>query len=346
MRRIAIPAAFVLAGLILFFLLRGGSAPAPATPPSVAVQTMTLTKTTVPRIVEAYGSVVGGPAQRDIILPAAGIVNRVMVVPGERVAEGERLARIVPDADSVATLHKAEDAVKAAEAARAHVSALLAAHLATQADLAAADQVLNDAQAQLAALRQNGAGTTRDITAPVAGVVTAVLAAQGSAQAAGAPLFRLVDAAHPAALVGVPEGEAQGILSGTHATLSLLVSNTTIQAVVAHRAAMLDPQTGLIDITLALNGSAPIGESVRAALRAGTLTGYAVPRDAVQNDEYGNYVFQEGRDGLAHRANVRVLGQLGDKTILAPTLNTALPLITTGAYQLSDGMAVREAGQN
>lgn len=342
--------AFLAAGaalvLALFFLLphHGPSAPgAPA--PRVAVRTMRLTRTTVPRLVEAYGTVIGGPAARDIILPASGIIEDVAVTEGAQVAAGQLLARIAPDAQSVADLRKAENAVSAAQAARAHTAALLVSHLATQADLAGANQALQDAQAQLAALRQNGAGTPRDVIAPMAAIVTAVLVPQGSDQPAGAALFRLADMAHPAARVGVPEDEAAGIVAGSPVTLTLLNLGTVLPATVISRAAMLDPGTGLVDVNLALTGAAPIGEPVRAALRAGMLTGYLVPRDAVLNDQNGDYVFQLGSDGLAHRAAVRVLGRSGADSVLAPALNPALPLITTGAYQLEDGMEVRAAGQ-
>jgi hypothetical protein len=143
-------------------------------------------------------------------------------------------------------------------------------------------------------------------------------------------------------------------MPGAPATLTLLDTGASLTATVATRAAMLDPQTGLIEVTLALSApapigapiSAPIGAPVRAALQAGTLTGYAVPRDAVQNDEAGDYVFQQGPDGLAHRVNVKVLGQSGNSTMLAATLDAKLPLISSGAYQLDDGEPVRALGQN
>lgn len=346
MKRYLLPAAIVVALLALLLLLRGGPAPAPIATPSVAVQTITLTQSTVPRLVEAYGAVVGGPAEREITLPASGIVATLTVATGDQVRAGQVLAHIVPDAQSVADLQKAEDGLSAAQAARTHTVALLASHLATSSDLAAADQALRDAQAQLAALRQNGAGAVRNITAPATGIIAAVLVPQGSDQAAGTSLFRFAETAHVAAQVGVPEDQATGIVIGAPATLMLLNSGTTIKASVISRAAMLDPQTGLIDIILVLASPAPIGAPVQANMQAGTLVGYVVPRDAVLNDENGDYVFQQGPDHLAHRANVDVLGQSGASTVVAPTLNPALPLITTGAYQLDDGMAVRPAGRS
>jgi RND family efflux transporter MFP subunit len=335
-----IPALAVLLGAG-FLLLRGGPAPSPSLAPSVAVQTVMLTETTVPRLVQAYGSVTGGLAERDIVTPAPGIVAHLLAAPGQAVSAGQVLARLAPGAQDQADHRKAQDAVTAAQAGYTHTAALLATHLATSADLAAAAQALHDAQAQLAALN-----APRTVIAPANGIVTAVLAAQGSEQAAGTSLFRFVDSAHIAATVGVPEDQAAGIVPGAPATLTLLNTGGTVNATVAQRAAALDPQTGLVGLTLALASPAALGEPVSAQVQAGTLTGYIVPPAAVLNDEQGDYVFQQGPDGLAHRASVQVLGQSGSGVVLAPTLNTALPLITTGAYQLDDGAAVRPAAAN
>jgi hypothetical protein len=142
----------------------------------------------------------------------------------------------------------------------------------------------------------------------------------------------------------VAEALAAGITPGASATVTLLNAGTNVAATVSSRAAMLDPQTGLIDVTLALSAPATLGEPVAASVEAGALAGYAVPREAVQTDEIGDYVFQAGADGLAHRVNVHVLGQSGAQTVLAPAgLNAAWPVVTTGAYQLDDGVAVRAA---
>ncbi|HQT47094.1 MAG: hypothetical protein B7X08_06560 [Acidocella sp. 20-63-7] len=333
--------AFVIAGA--FLLLRGSPRPVSVATPSVAVQTMALTLTNRPRLVAVYGTVTGGPCEATLVLPAPGIVAHILVQPGAEVIAGQPLATIVPDAPSIAERQKAEVAVIAAKAERAHVAALLAARLATTSDLAATDQALQDAKASLMALQATGTGQPRTILAPRAGIVIAVLAGQGTAQPAGASLFRLADPAHLTALVGVPAGNV--IARGATAQITLLEDNSVLTGTVLSRAAMLDPQTGLRDVTLGLSSPVLIGSPLRANLVAGRLVGYAAPRDAVLSDETGNYVFQLGPDHLAHRATVRVLGPSGADLILAPTLNPAEPLITTGAYQLNDGTPVRAAGQ-
>ncbi|MDD2705724.1 MAG: efflux RND transporter periplasmic adaptor subunit, partial [Acidocella sp.] len=330
-------------GVVLYLVLRG-PALVPASPaPSVAVSTMHLALATLPRTVTAYGGITTEGGAREIDLPASGIITGVEVLAGQSVTAGQVLADIAADAQSVADLRKAQDALAAAQAARARTAGLLSSHLATNADLAAADQAMRDASANLKALRVNGAGGTRAINAPCAGVVIAVLAAPGAAQSAGAPLFKL--ACGVAAIAGVPEDVAATIAPGDAATLTLLNASGSISAKVTQIAAMLDPQTGLIDVTLSPNDPAALGEPVKAVITAGGMTGYAVPRNAVQNDEAGDYVFQLDAAGIAHRVSVHVLGSAGDNIVLAPGLNTALPLVTSGAYGLDDGAATRNAGQ-
>jgi len=345
-KRIIGAAGVLLVGLAAGLALRPGTPSAPALAPSVMVQTMALTLATVPNDVEDEGSIIAGPGARQVLLPAPGIVRRLTIAVGAHVAAGQVLADIAPDPQAAADLQKARDALAAAQAGLVHTQALLTSHLATTADLAAARQAQGDAAAQLRALQQTGAGLGYALKAPQAGVITALDAQPGAYAPAGTVLFTLADDAQPAALLGVPLASAAAIAPGAPVSLTLLDENRPLAATVSARAAQLDPQTGLVDVTLALSGPAPIGEAVRADIEAGTLTGYAVPRNAVQTDEDGDYIFQQGTDGLAHRVTVTVLGASGDHLVLAPPLNAALGLITTGAYQLSDGMATRPQGPN
>ena len=309
---------------------------------SVLVGTVLLHRQTVPARLAAYGSIMAGPAaQTSLRLKADGVVARIPVVPGERVAAGQVLADIAPDAASIAALRRARDALMAARAARAHVAALLATHLATAADLAAATQTLDDAKANLRALRATGAGQARAMKAPFAGVVSAIVAAQGASLAAGAPVLTLLNPARVTAQLGVTPAQAARIAPGNDARLTLLATNISLDAKVSAVAALRDPQTGLVDITLALAKPAPVGAAVKGEITTGTRIGYEVPRDAVQSDETGDYVFQVGPGNIAQRQMVKILGSEGAQTILAPTLNPALQLVTSGAYQLENGMHVR-----
>ena len=339
MKKFLAAGAVLLAGLAAFVALRAGPAPADNSPaPRAQVSTIQLVRRVVPVHIPGFGSIVAGTAETNITLAAPGIVSAVLVRPGQEVMAGQALAQITPDAQSAADLRRAEDAVTAANATRAHVAALLEGHLATSADLAAATQMAQDAAANLTALRTLGTGMGRTVTAPFTGTVTSLAATQGGTSPAGTILFKL---AAPGALVvsaGLPEAVSARVMQGDAASLTLLNTGAKLSATVTQRAAMLDPQTGLIDITLAPQGPVLLGEPVALSITTGSVAGYQVPRDAVLNDAKGDYVFQLDAHGIAHRETVHVLEPDGAMSVLAPDLDPAMPLVTTGAYQLEDGM--------
>ena len=335
----------LLAGAAWWVLAPGPAADVAAAP-SVLVNTMKLEPGSLPATVTAYGSVTAGPgAEQTVSTQASGVVDNVAVSLGQSVAAGQVLATLAADAPSVAELRKARDAVRAARAARAHVAALLASHLATNADLAAADQAVGDADGTLKALQATGAGRTRTVVAPFAGIVSAVLAAPGSIQPAGSGLLRLVANHHLVAVAGAPPAQAGAIAPGDAAKITLLNdAGAVVDGRVALVAAMPDPQSGLQDVTLTPQAALPLGAPVKTVITTGRLDGYVVPRDAVQSDALGAYVFQLDARNIAHRVGVRVLGNAGGQSVLAAAgLNAALPLVTVGAYQLDDGTAVRMA---
>jgi len=347
MKKILAAGAVLLAGLILFACLRGSRAPAVEVPvPRAAVSIMWLTRQSVPVQIPAFGSIVAGAAEQNITLGAPGVVMDVLVRPGQNVAAGQGLARIAPDASSIAELRIAQDALAAAQAARAHTAALLTSHLVTGADLAVATQAENDAAARLQALTAMGTGTARVLRAPFAGTVTSAAASPGGFSPSGSILFKLAAPAGLVALAGLTEQLADRITPGDTATLTALNSNIRTGAIVLQRSGMLDPQTGLVDITLAPQNPLPLGEPLALTITAGSLAGYEVPRNAVLSDEQGDYVFQLDAHGIAHRIAAHVLQAEGAVTVLAPDLAPAQPLVTTGAYQLEDGMAVDVQGSN
>jgi RND family efflux transporter MFP subunit len=337
--------AAIVGAVVIWEMNSAPPAPPGNDQPSVAVSTILLTPGSLPATVSAYGSIGAGAGAEDAItIGAGGIVAAIPVIPGQAVAAGDTLVVISADSQSIADLRKAENALVAARANRAHVAALLATRLATNADLASADQALSDATSTMAALRATGAGTNRTVTAPFDGVVSAVLAAPGMLQPSGAVLLRLIDTHTLVATVGLPPAQGAALKPGDAAAVTLLNAGAIISGRVLETAAMLDPQTGLDDVTISLDGPAPLGEPVRAIITTGTLSGYVVPRDAIQSDDKGDYAFQVDAQNIAHRVSVHVLGGAGDQTVLAPDLNQSMPMVTTGAYQLDDGTAVRMAG--
>jgi RND family efflux transporter MFP subunit len=334
----AIGLAILVICVALYGFTRRTPLPAASPAPSATVSIVTLRQSNVPVRIDGAGSVVAGMAEIAVISAAPGKLGAIAVMPGQEVAAGAVLATLLPDLQSVAALRKAENAVDATLAARNHVAALLAQHLATTADLATATQALGDAKADLAALSATGTGVRRGIDAPAAGTVTAILAAPGSLLAAGDPVLRLAADGQLTVQAGFTEGDAGRVRPGDTASLSLLNSGTMLPARVLQVAAMLDPQTGLVDVTLLPQGAVLLGEPVAVAITAGSVTGDPVPRDAVLSDAQGDYVFELDNGNIARRKNVQVLEADGGSLVLAPDLAQGARIAVTGAYQLSDGM--------
>ncbi|MDE8348883.1 MAG: efflux RND transporter periplasmic adaptor subunit [Acidocella sp.] len=335
-----IPAAVLAAALWWFW----PSAPhdTAAITPSVLVTTITLKPGSLPQTITAYGTIAAGPgAETTITMPASGSMDAIDVMPGQAVMGGAPLLHVQPDPQAVADLRKANSAVVAAKANRAHVAALFAARLATSADLAAADQTLRDATSTLTALQTTNTGMAFTLTAPFAGTITAVSASTGAMLPAGTTLLRIVKTSGLVAAVAAPAANAAALHPGDGALVSLLGSHQSLPGKVTAVATMIDPQTGLIGITIAPDGPVTLGAAVVADITTGTLSGYVLPRDAVQTDDHRAYVFQIDAKNIAHRQDVKILGNIGNQTIVAPNLNTAMPVVITGAYQLDDGSAVR-----
>jgi RND family efflux transporter MFP subunit len=336
----------VLAGVVaLVYGATSGNVPAdvPAAP-SAMVSAITLVQRSVPVHVTASGSIVAGAAGMDVALTAPGIVTGFVARPGEAVTAGQVLANVAPDPQSAAELRRAEDAVTAARIARNHVADLLARHLATNAELSTATQGLNDANAMLTALRISGTGLNRTVTAPFAGIVMVISAMPGGVLPAGTSLLKLAPASRLTALAGLPEADALRVRPGDAATLTLLNTGANIPAIVVQRAAMLDPLTGLIDVSLLPQAPVALGEPVAVSITTGHVTGYLVPRAAVLSDEQGNYVYQLDAKNVAHRAAANVLEPDGTMSVLAPSLDPRMKLATVGAYQLSEGMVATVQG--
>lgn len=336
----------IIAGLGAWLLLR----PAPATDqqpaPSATVSVVTATRRNVPRLVQGVGSIVAGAAELSISLKAASVLKSYDVLPGAAVQAGQAVAELGPDPVEAANLQKAENAVAATRAARNHIAALLPAHLATAADLAAASQALGDAEASLAAMRATGAGQNLVLHAPVAGFVTTLNAAPGGSLQAGTVLMKLAPAAALLAQIGLEQSQAAPVQPGDTASLALLNGGGTVSARVIGVAGALDPQSGLIDVMLRPQAPVTPGAPVTVTINAGQLNGFTVPNSAVLRDDQGTYVYQLDQNGVAHRQNVKVLQQGASTSVLAPGLNPAWRIATSGAYQLTDGMpaTVQRAG--
>ena len=274
----------------------------------------------------------------------AGVLARLDVEPGQRVAAGVALAQVAASPAVVAQYRQALAALRLARAERTHVAQLRAQHLATTDQLGRADKAVTDALSALDALRhEGGTAPTETVRAPFPGVVTAIAVTQGQAVAAGAPLIALSRSGALLVTVGIPPAQAGQVHPGATARLTPLDGGATLAGRVVGVGGMLNPATHLVDAVIAPAAGDPLsGAAYRATIRTGWFQGWIVPRDAVLTDARGAFVYQVGPHGAA-RVPVRVVGEQGARTAVRGKIAPSLPLVVSGNYQLTPGMAVRTA---
>ncbi|MGU7774577.1 efflux RND transporter periplasmic adaptor subunit [Burkholderia sp. MR1-5-21] len=341
-----------------FAILAPFAGPAHADEPvSAAVDTVRVQRAPISQRVRAYGVVAASSASvTSVNLPYTARIRKVLVLPGQAVARGAPLVVVQADPAVVLTAAQAASALTLARGELARTRSLVDDGLATQSQLAAAQKALDDAQQGQAAQRQMGVrGGDVTVTAPVAGVVSQLSALPGDQVQAGVTIAQLAATGGASSrqvnvTLGVEPSAAASIRAGDSVVLhglstALAHANPSGQVVVA--GASIDPQSQLVDVgaNVQLGGTAFIpGTRVSADIATQTGTWWVVPRSAVLRDAKGAYVFQVTPKHTAHRVDVAVRVESGDRYGVDGPVNAAEPLVVTGNYELQDGMAVHSAG--
>jgi len=309
---------------------------------SAAVTTVTPRQGSVPESMAAYGT--AGPAAdaaQVVSVQAAGRVARWNVTAGTSVRRGQSLLTFALAPASVAAYRQAEAARQLAETQRTHTAQLLAQQLATRDQLDQAEKALRDAQSNLDALvQQQGREATLDVTAPFDGIVVTVDAQQGDNLQPGAPLLSVQRGDGLVITAGVERSAMDRVSVGAKAELSPIDGGAVLHGTVRRVARALDPHSHQLDVEIVPDGALVSGEGFRADIVVGQWQGWLLPRDALQGDDEDRHVFQV-KNGKATRVPVKVLGEAGDVAVASGALDARLPLVTEGATQLDDGMAVR-----
>lgn len=309
---------------------------------SAAVSTVALQQGSLPESVTAYGAAEpAADAAQVLSVQAAGQVSRWAVTAGAPVKRGQLLLTFALAPSAVAAYQQDASALKLAQAQHSHTEQLLAQQLATRDQLEQADKALRDAQANLDALvQQQGRAATIELTAPFDGTVASVAAAQGDVLQPGAPLLTVQRGDGLVVAVGIERDAMARVQVGDKVQLSPLDAATTLHGTVHRVARALNPHTHQLDVEVVPDGALVAGEGFRAEIVVGKWQGWLLPRDALQGDEGDRYVFQVA-DKKAVRVPVHVLGESDSSSVVNGALDAKRPLVTVGATQLDDGMAVR-----
>lgn len=313
--------------------------------PSALVQVTRLEKGSLPRVVTTYGSVQpSSGAQRTVMAPLSGVIDRVYVRQGQDVAKDAPLIRLIPSPKTAASYAQAKSALGVARQLVARTRRMVGQHLATGQQLAEAQKSELDARAALAALDAQGASGPDVLRSPFEAIVTGLSTNPGTIVAEGSALLVLARPEGLVLKVGVIPPQAAAIASGDQVRITPIGEHDGIDGKVLLRGAVVDTSDGLVPVEIAFPpGKLLPGEMAEAAITIGQVQGYVVPHAAILVDNSGKPYVVQAVKMVARKVAVQILAADGDKDVIRGPLDAAAPLVLAGNYQLENGMSVRIA---
>jgi membrane fusion protein (multidrug efflux system) len=346
-------AVLVFAVLILWRLAGTRPAEEEEITPEVPVQVGTLTRTTLQRVVETFGTVEPAPAEAGhpaavarVAAPVTGTVASVRCVEGQRVERGAELVRLdtrVADAQ----VARATKAVEFAELTLARQREMVASEATSKRALQEAEQQLAAARGELAAAQADRALLV--LTAPLAGTVLKVNVAPGQAVDPSVALVELADLGRLVVSAGVRSGDAPSVKVGQAVELSSAgAGSTPLAGTVVFVGPQVDPRTDTVPVRVSVPPGSRLAPGAFCDLGIVVETRrdcLAVPDDALVRDEAGHPAIAvvEGdtarltpvQAGVRDRGLVEVTGEgLTEKT----------RIVVEGAYGLPKETKIKVTG--
>ncbi len=357
----AVVVAAVLA-LVSWILWRGRAADAEL--PTLATQsTLPLVSVTSPGVTSVTSTVTftGTVAARyDMPIGIEGDAGRIVAVyveAGDHVKRGQILAKIdesvwQPQVNRLAASleqAKAQAALSAAEYRRAaavesagalsaeEIEKRRALSITDAANVKVAEAMLAEAQARLARTR---------VVAPTDGLVLTRRAEVGqTASPGGDALFRLASGGEIEMRGQVAEQDLSVLTVGQPASVYLVGSTKPYEGRVRLLGAVIDPQSRLGDIRIALKPDPALrpGAFARGSVSVSKAERPILPQTAVLSDSKGPYVFVIGNDDRVERRDVQVGGTITAGIIITSGLTGKERIVTTAAGFLREGEKVTVA---
>lgn len=278
---------------------------------------------------------------------------------GQKVRAGEMLARLDP-----------QDLKLGQDAARAAVSAAQVSHELALADfrrfkdlrdqgfisgaeLDRREAALKSAHAQWEQARaqagvQGNQAAYSALTAPAAGVVTAVEAEVGSVLAAGTPVLRLALDGPRDVVFSVPEDAVDGVrkLLGKAGAIGirLWAGGESLRATVREIGAAADPVTRTFQAKADVAaGRVQLGQTATVLIELPRTSGVAkLPLAAIAERQGGSAVWVVNRGDMTVRSRaVGLAGAEGNEVVVKAGVAPGDVVVTAGVHVLSEGQQVR-----
>ena len=227
--------------------------------------------------------------------------------------------------------------------ARQHLQSL--ENISNKAAIAGAQGNLESARGKLLGAQAELSYTA--IRSPIPGVVTDRPLFAGETAAAGTPLITVMDTSVLIAKLHVAQIQAQQLMVGAPATISVPGISDPVAAKVSLISPALDPGSTTVEVWLRLDnakGELKAGTPIRASITGRTVTNaLTVPASAIQTDSDGasKFVMVIAPDSTAHKKAVTVGIQTPESAQILSGLSPSDMVISTGAYGLDENTKVK-----
>jgi len=262
-------------------------------------------------------------------------IEKMLVVPGQKVATGQLLAEL--DAQEVqARVDQAKAVFQQADSDWKRFGALWEQKVLSQAEYDAAKSRFGVAQASLIE-----AQTMLDYTkvvAPFDGTITRKLADVGDLAAPGRPLLEMEDGRTLRLEADVPEAMINNIQVGDELAVHASALEPELKGTVDEIAPAADPnsRTFLVKLDLPVTPGLRAGQFGRVSIPIGKTSALRVPAAAVIQRGQMEIIFI-AQNGRAQLRLVKTGKRVGNEVEIVSGLDAGELVVTDGAGQLLDG---------
>jgi RND family efflux transporter MFP subunit len=329
-------AALLLAGC------SSGSGEEKAADPVALVKLAPATVDALSERLTVYGAAdAGSSAERDLAAPVEAILATIDAPVGTRVAAGQSVAHLRPSPNARLELAKALSDAASADAAYARARRLRADGLVGNSEVETARATAAAADATRASLAQRSGGL--ELRSPVEGSVSSIAVAPGDVLAAGTVVAKVIAVGKGRARFGIDSAMARRIPVGAVVQVMPSSARAGFAAPVSAVDFAVDPQTRLASIYAVLPPEARIGagEPLKGQIDVGrTASALTVPYAALLDEGGQPYVFVVA-GSMAHRRDVAIGPESGNRIAILRGLRSGELVVTEGGTALEDGMKVR-----
>ncbi|WP_370173902.1 efflux RND transporter periplasmic adaptor subunit [Leeuwenhoekiella palythoae] len=316
------------------------------------VTAVTLQDTLFKHYFEVQGNV---DTDQNIVLYAeyTGVLTQLYVKEGQRVAKGQRLAKI-DDGGLGSELARQEAQTALAKTTFERQKRLWDQKIGSEITYLEAKTNYEAMQAATDQLRSRVAKTV--ITAPFSGIVDNTMADQGQVVNAGQTgVLRLVNLSDMYVEASIPEAFLGKVNQGTEVKIRLASIGKTYDAEIRQVGNFVSPDNRTFEVKISIpNPDSAIKPNLIATVMVNDYTAenaIVVPENVVQQNAMGNsitYVYEEQADGTAIAKQVQIEeGYSDDQRVeITSGLEAGDRLIVEGVRSLRDGQAVELKDQS